>query len=108
MSYKMHRILNAVLAFIYLPLSLIGFLMGMITEGTIGETNRLIIACYYSIAWAGMLTPLTAYGGLLLSHRLFEKGHTTASLFARFLPLIVMATVLAQASLLEWLARNFG
>ena len=108
MSQRTHRIINTILAILYFPLSIFGFLMGMATEGAIGETNRLVIASCYVLACPGMLTPLTAYGGLFLSHRLFENGHIKASHFARFLALIVMAAAFLLAFLLDWLSKFFG
>ena len=108
MSYRTHRTINIVLAVLYWPISLFGFLLGMATEGTIGETNRLIIASCYTLAHLGMLTPLAAYVGLLFSHKLFEKGSVRASHFARFLGLIVLASAILLGGLLDRLGRLTG
>ena len=108
MSYRTHRILNIVLAILYLPISVFGFMMGMATEGTVGETNRLITASFYTLAYSGTLTSVTAYVGLFLSHRLFEKGKIRASHFARFGGLILLSCGFLLAFLLDWLGRLIG
>ena len=108
MSNRAHWILNAILALLYIPLSFFGFLMGMATVGTIGETNKLIIASYHTFACLGQLSPLVSYAGLFLSHVLFKKEHIRASHFARFLGLIFLATAFLLALALEWIAKFFG
>jgi len=108
MSLRTHHILNIVLAILYIPISFFGFLLGMATEGTIGETNPLIIASCYTVAIPGMLTPITAYGGLLLSHRLFDKGRIRESHYARFLGLIILVTACILCVLLDWLSCFLG
>ena len=108
MSYRTHRKLNIVLAILYMPISLFGFVLGMATEEAIGETNRLIIAACYSLAHLGMLSPIAVWGGLILSYRLFDKGHIVASHFARFLGLIFIAVAFFLYDLFHWLAQYFG
>ena len=108
MSYRTHRKLNIFLAILYMPLSLFGFMLVMATEEAIGETNRLIIAACYSLAHLGTLTPIAAWGGLILSHRLFDKERIVASHFARFLGLIFIAVAFFLYDLLHWLSQYFG
>ena len=108
MSYRTHQKLNMILAILYMPISLFGFVLGMATEEAIGETNRLIIAACYSLVHLGMLTPITAYSGLLLSHRLFDKGRIRESHYARFLGLIIFVTACILCVLLDWLNRFLG
>ena len=105
MAYRTHRNLTIILAIIYIPISIFGFLMGMFTEGAIGETNHLVIASCYVPAYIGMFTPFAAYGGLILSQILYNKGQIRAGCFARFLGLIVFASALLLGFLLEGLAR---
>ena len=108
MSYRTHRFLNIILAFLYMPLSVFGFLLGMATEGTIGESNLLVIVSCYVLAWSGMLTPLVSYGGLFISRRMFEIGQIRNSLFARFAGLIFVTTYFLLSILLEWLSQFVG
>ena len=105
MACRTHRNLTIILAIIYIPISFFGFLMGMIAEGAIGETNQLIVASCYVPAYVGMFTPFAAYGGLILSRILHNKGQIRASYFASFLGLIVFVSALLLGFLLDGLAR---
>ena len=105
MAYRTHRNLTIILAIIYIPISIFGFLMGMFTEGAIGETNHLVVASCYVPASIGMFTPFAAYGGLIFSQILYNKSQIRAGCFARFLGLIVFASALLLGFLLEGLAR---
>ena len=108
MSYRTHRNLNTILAILYIPITLFGFLMGMATETITDETKSLIIASCYAMAIPGMLSPIAAYGGLLLSRRLYDKGRIVESHFARFLGLIFIAAAFFFGYLFDWLAQYFG
>ena len=105
MSYRTHRILNIILALLYTPFCLIAFLMGMATEGTIGETNPLIIASCYTLAHCGMLTSVTAHAGLFVSDIFYKKGNIRISHIARFWGPILFGCGFLSAFLLDWLAR---
>ena len=108
MSYRTHRNLNTILAILYVPISLFGFLMGMAIDAAMDETNWLVIAGCYSMAYLGMLSPFAAYGGLLLSRRLYDKGCIAASHFARFLGLIFIAAGFFSDALFYWLSQYYG
>ena len=108
MPYRTHRNLNTILVILYIPITFFGLMMGMAIDAAMDETNRLIIAGCYSMAYLGMLSPIAAYGGLLLSRRLYDKGRIAASHFARFLGLIFIAAAFFFDSLFYWLSGYFG
>ena len=100
----LHTILNRILAFVYVPYAIICFLLLMASETALTESDPLIIAGGYIIAYAGLFTALTAHLCLFLSARLYGSGKKSASYLVRFLPVIIMVAAFLVSLCLELLA----
>ena len=100
-----HRVLNYILAVVYIPYGLICFMMLISTDIVLSETHPLVIASSYLVGYAGFFTAVTAHLCLFLSSRLYNNGRKTASYVVRFLPVITMVIVIPIGMGLELLAR---
>ena len=85
---KTYRIWHTVLCVLYLLLSILSWFMMMVSESTIGVTNRLYVVLVDIFCGISFAIPFLCIGGLLLSRKLKRKESKWA--FAvQFVPLAV-------------------
>ena len=85
--------INIILTALYIPMSLIGFLFPMGTDGIIDETKQTIIIWTKIYCYLGFFTFAICAASLLLGNALYKKNRTGLSYFVRFIPiLLVIAT----------------
>ena len=89
---------------VYVPYAIICFLLLMASETALTETDPLIIAAGYIVAYAGLFTALTAHLCLFLASKLYSRGKRAASYVVRFLPVITMSIAFTVSLVLELLA----
>ena len=81
-------ITNILLGLLYLPLSIVGYLFGMVSEGFMeGSTPMQDLLCD-SITILGVLTPVVAFGGILCSALLRRQKRSGLSFLTQFAGLI--------------------
>lgn len=85
-----HRVLNIVLAVLYIPWVLVCSLAGLVQDGLVNETNVFLLASGQIVTWSGLLVAFTSHYCLYLSNKMYAKGKTCASYVVRFLPVIIM------------------
>lgn len=100
-----HIISTSLLAVFYIPYAFFCFICLMATEVALVETNALIIAGGYIIAYTGLFTALTAHIFLIISILLYSKGHKKKSYLIRFLPIINMLAAFFISFILEMIAK---
>ena len=101
----LHIISTSFLAVFYIPYAFFCFLCLMATEVALVETNALIIAGGYIIAYTGLFTALTAHIFLVISFIIYSKGHKKKSYLIRFLPIINMLAAVFIGLILETIAK---
>ena len=89
-----NSLINIILSCLYVPLSLVGFLCLMGTDGLIDETNQLVIIwtniCCYTLFFMFAICSIS----MLSAQVLYKKNHIILSYFVRFLPIILIALLL--------------
>ena len=86
---KISKTSNIVLGVLYIPLSLISWLLQMVSESTMDATNPLYIGLIDTFCVVAFVIPLLCITGIVLSKVLREKGHSIWSFVIQFIPLIV-------------------
>ena len=96
-----HPMWNRILGVVYLPVVFFCYLGLMAGERAIGETNVLIIAGCYIVAYGLFTVALTTYPALVFSGRSFDRGNRIAGHLLRWYPLwMILVIVLIGDTLL--------
>lgn len=103
-SDRLHTILNRILTVVYIPYAVICFLLLMASETALTQTDPLMIAGGYIVAYAGLFTALTAHLCVFISAKLYRRGKRSASYVVRFIPVITMIIAFTVSLSLELLA----
>ena len=93
---KIYRIWHTVLCVFYLLLSIFSWFMMMVSESTIGVTNRLYVVLIDIICGVFFAIPFLCFGSLWLSWHLKKKGSRHA-FWVQFAPLAVFTLNLLLA-----------
>ena len=101
---RFHRVLNIILAVLYIPYAFLCSLAGLVQDGLVNETNLFPLVSGQIVCWCGILTALTTHLCLYLSDRLYKSGKIVTSYIVRFLPLINMTAAFLIFALAEALA----
>ena len=87
-EYKTHKILNAIIYVLYIPLSFFGFMCGMATDGLIDETNNLIITFTNIFAYMGLFMPIICLVCYFVSKKITENK--SLSIVIKLIPFFVL------------------
>lgn len=93
-------IINILLLILYIPLSLLGSLSGMVSDGHFNATPVQSYMCDL-ITIVGICTPAVAYGGLFVSMKLRRAGHSLQSFLWQFCGIGWMGLILVLIVVLE-------
>jgi len=102
---KISRILNVVLGFFYLPLSVVSFFLTMASEGTIDATNTAYIQLINLFCFISFIIPFICVISVVLSVVFRKKGHSIMSIIVQFLPMIIFLINMILLSLAENLPK---
>ena len=94
-------ITNVVLAILYIPLSVVFGLSGMVGEGYINNSSPAQDVLIQVITIMGFYTPLMSLGSILSSVLLRRKGSSTRSFAMQFTALGYMVIVVILTALLD-------
>lgn len=86
---KVCRVFNIVLGIVYVPLSLLSWLLQMASESTIGATNPVYITLIGISCVISFCIPFLCVGGILASVKLRKKGYSKLAFCIQFLPLAI-------------------
>ncbi len=81
-------ITNILLGLLYLPLSIISYFFGMVSESFMEGTTPMQDFLCDSITILGVLTPVVAFGGILCSALLRKQKRSSLSFLTQFAGLI--------------------
>ncbi len=84
---KASKILNWILGVTYIPLSLISWLLQMVSEITIDATNPLYITIINIFCLISFIIPFLCVAGIIISIVLRARGRSTLSIIVQCLPL---------------------
>ena len=82
--------LNIILAVLYIPWTLICSLAGLVQDGLVNETNKILLISGQIVTWSGLIVAFTSHYCLFLSNKAHAQGKKGASYVIRFLPVIIM------------------
>ncbi len=82
-------VLSIVLTILYIPISLVSFLLGMLSEAVMDTTNQVIIGLINFSSCVAVLVPIFCFVGILLSIRCRKKGYIVWSFVLQFFPLVI-------------------
>ncbi|MBQ2956669.1 MAG: hypothetical protein IJE08_09435 [Clostridia bacterium] len=92
-----------VLFALYIPLSILSWLMGMAPESAIGATNSLYIFIVSLVGWLSVPVALFFFAGMIQSLILRSKGEYGRAMVWQFLPLISFGLLCCLCVLLDWI-----
>ena len=96
-------ITNILLSIIYIPLSLVGSLMGMLSEGYMYNTTLLQTVICDVITILCLFTPLVCLGGIVSSALLRIRGRSIPSFWVQFSGIFYIASILLLGLFLDFL-----
>lgn len=87
-EHKMPKILNTILYVLYIPLSFIGFMCGMATDGLIDETNNIIIILTNTFAYMGLFMPIICLVCYFIAKKMTENK--LLSIVIKLIPFLIL------------------
>ncbi|MBP3412642.1 MAG: hypothetical protein J6K89_05215 [Oscillospiraceae bacterium] len=94
-------ITNILLGLLYLPLSIVGYLFGMVSEAYMEGSTAVQNFLCDSITILGVLTPVVAFGGILCSALLRRQRRSKLSFLTQFSGLIHLAVCICLIIILD-------
>lgn len=101
-----HRLLNGILAILYIPWAFLCSLAGLVQDGLIGETNVFLLISGQIVTWCGLIVAFSSHGCLYLSDTVYHRGKRGISYVIRFLPVIIMVAAFGIFAIAETLANR--
>ena len=92
---KLSKLLNLILGFLYIPLSLFSWLLQMASESAMEATNPLYINLISIVCVVAFLIPFLCIVGTLVAIFLRRKRHYILSIVFQLMPLTVFLLNLA-------------
>ncbi len=86
---KVGMLFNIILSIIYVPMSFVGMLGIMMSDGIISTTNQLYANLISIFCYISMATPILCIAGIILSIMLRKRGKSILAFFIQFMPLII-------------------
>ena len=99
-EYKTHKILNTIINVLYIPLSFLGFMCGMATDGLIDETNNLIITFTNIFAYMGLFMPIICLVCYFVSKKI--KENKALNVVVKLIPIILLVLMI----ILDFIVMN--